>query len=338
MPKRAHMRTLLIFLSALMAASATWMLFRESPDQGLLFGTNPDLPTLTLYTTGLATTAQMPFWTGIQSGEILRKCNIRVHVWKNTDDLRGLLLAGKGDLWLGHTEGFAQAHALNAPVQMLLVSGWRKFYLISRNPTLHALADLSDHELAHAPPGSPGVSVLKALLTKEEANIRFRGLEPRQLALMLLEGKIDSALVPEPLLTSLLLKDPNLFIIANLEDIYGERTQGPRRMPLAGMAVNRHTAVRHPEIIAHILAVVEAEGKGLREDPLAGVDALPEAFSAFIPKEMVRASLVRDLVHVESAWAAREEVLRYLNILMPGWAQGPAAWDTFFWKSTGEKG
>ena len=116
----------------------------QGEDSGsLTFGKDPDLPTLVFHTTGLATTPQIPFWAGVASGEITALCNIRLNLWKDLDSLRAILLAGKGDLWLGHSEGFAQAALHDAPVTLLVVSGWRKFYFLSRAPGDTCLASLA---------------------------------------------------------------------------------------------------------------------------------------------------------------------------------------------------
>ncbi|TWI66957.1 NitT/TauT family transport system substrate-binding protein [Desulfobotulus alkaliphilus] len=320
-----------LILAGVMGIAGAVILFRDAPDQTLVFGNNPDLPTLTFYTSAMATTPQLPFWSAIRKGSILEKCNFRVVLWKNLDDLRGIMLAGKGDLWLGDTEGFARAHGAGAPVRILMISGWRKFYLVSRNPDITSISDLHGRELAAAPPGGPAVSLLRSLKEEHGKKIRFSEMEPRQLALMLMDGRMDTAIVPEPLLTSLLLRDTNLKIIENIEDYYGRRTGGLPRMPIAGMAVHAKTAEKYPELIASLLDILLYEGKKLEEDARDAVHALPEAFSAFIPQEMVTASLERDRVMVKSALEAEQEIRSYLHILMPAFFNGDRS--DFFWQT-----
>ncbi|TYT75554.1 ABC transporter substrate-binding protein [Desulfobotulus mexicanus] len=334
MKKANYIKILLsLIITGLMGIAGAVILFRDTPDKTLVFGNNPDLPTLTFYTSGMATTPQLPFWAGVQKGILLEKCNIRVELWKNLDDLRGIMLAGKGDLWLGDTEGFARAHAAGAPVRILLISGWRKFYLVSRNPDITAISDLQGRELAVAPPGSPAVSVLRSLKNDHEKHIHFSEMEPRQLALMLMDGRTDTAIVPEPLLTSLLMRDKSLKIIENIEDHYGRLTDGPPRMPIAGMAVHAKTAEKYPELIASLLDILLYEGKKLEEDARDAVHALPEVFSAFIPKEMVAASLERDQVLVKSAVEAEQEIRNYLHILMPAFFKNNKDRSDFFWQN-----
>lgn len=305
-------------LALILAVPGGFFILRGGADHSLVFGDNPDLPTLTFYTTGSATTPQLPFWAAVQNGGILESCNIRVRFWKNLDDLRALLLAGKGDLWLGHTEGFAQAHEAQAPVRLLFISGWRKFFLVSTDPGARSLASFYGRELPYAPHGSPAVPVLRALQQEAGESIDFTPHEPQQLALMLISGRIDSALVPEPLVTSLLDKVQDLRIIDSVEDVYGRHTGRPARMPIAGMAVNTLTAKKYPGVIEALTAAVLREARNLEADPQAGVNALPQDFETFMTKDKIRESLQRDFVLTLPAAEVREEIRTYLGFLMPG--------------------
>ncbi|PIE71355.1 MAG: hypothetical protein CSA22_03600 [Deltaproteobacteria bacterium] len=302
---------------AVLAVLAGIGLLGTTPEETLVFGDNPSLPTLTFYTTGLATTPQIPFWAAVDQGEILKHCNLEVKFWKNLDDLRGVLLAGKGDLWLGHTEGFIQARKAGAPVSMLYVSGWRKFYLLTRGRQEGGFSAFAGKELAFAPAGSPAVPVLEALGAEGTDRIRFKPFEPRQLSLMLMSGKLDAAMVPEPLVTRLLSRVEGLVVSGCVEDLYGEATGGLPRMPIAGMAVNRHTAQRLPDTIQAILAAVLQTSKQLEQTGNTGIESLPDAFAAFVDKETVQKSLERDYVHVEAAADVRDEIVQYVGLFMP---------------------
>lgn len=317
---------LLLLPLALLTAAGGYLAWRDSTDTELVFGTRTEVPTLTVYTTGLATTPQFPFWGAVRHGMILQYCNLRVRMWKSVDDLRGLLLAGKGDLWLGHIEGFAQAHAAGAPVRILTVSGWKKFYLLSRDPAVRKLADLNGRELPYAPAGSPAVPILKAVATDAERDIRYRAFEPKQLAVALLRGDIQTALAPEPLVSSLLAKVEGLKIVTSVEELYGRRTGTPPRLPLAGMAVNRHTADHYPQVIELLVYEMMAAAHRLKKNPEQGIDHLPQAFGQFVSRETVRQSLSRDLVLTRPAAEIRTDIEAYLAILNPD-APPPAEGD-----------
>lgn len=327
---------LLLLALAILTTLGGYLAWRGTAGEELVFGTRQDLPTLTFYTTGHATTPQMPFWSAVRYGRILQHCNLRVRLWKGVDDLRGLLLAGKGDLWLGHVDGFYQAHGAGAPVQILTVSGWKKFYLLTKDPAVVKLADLNGRELAYAPAGCPAVAILKAVATPAERDIRYQAFEPKQLALAMLRGDLKTVLAPEPLVTSLLTKVDGLRIAASVEELYGRRTGFPARLPLAGLAVNRHTAEKLPEVIALLVQEMMIASRRLENNPEEGIAALPEAFGQFVSRETVRQSLSRDLVLTRPAAEIPAEIQAYLATLNPrGPSPSPASGglpDDLIWK------
>ena len=280
-------------------------------------GNRPDLPTLTFYTTGLATTPQLPLWAAIARGELKDLCNLEVRQWKDVDDLRGVILAGKGDLWLGHTEGFAQAARQGAPVSILVISGWRKLYLVTREQGCTSLAHFAGRTLAVAPVGSPAVPILQALWPRESPPITFVAQDPNQLALSFMRGKVGSALVPEPLVTVLLDKVPHLKVVQNMEEVYGRLTGGPPRIPLAGLAVNTRTAERHPALMKKLVQVLKENARRLDEDSEPGIKSLPASFAQFISPDMVRRSLTRDLILVEPACGVQKEIATFLGMIYP---------------------
>ena len=313
-----HFRlTITVALALALLAWGIFEMFNGSDRQTLVTGDNPDVPTLVFYTTGLATTPQLPLWAAVDQGKLKGVCNLDVRQWKDVDDLRGVVLAGKGDLWLGHLEGFAQAARHGAPVSVLVVTGWRKIYLVSRDSQCKGLADFAGRELAMTPVGSPAAPILKALWPKDLQPVDLVGFEPKQLALSFMQGKLDSALVPEPMVTVLLHKVPGLRVVQSLEVEYGRLSGGEARVPLAGLAINSRTAQKYPGLADKLTDILAETGRELAKDPEAGIAALPQSFGKFVSQQMVRESLKRDLILVEPACAVKGEIARFLAMVYP---------------------
>lgn len=319
--------------AALMAGAV--LTFREDARRGERLGRRSDLPDLTFFTTPGATAPQIPFWAGWKSGELPRLFNLRVELWKDLDDLHGVLLAGRGDLWLGHLEGFALARRRGAPITLLAVTGWRKFSIVSRRSDVSRLEDFVGKTLPFTPAGSPAVPIMKALVGRDAEGIEFQPHEPRQLSMLMMRGAFDSALAPEPLVTTMLLKIKGLRVVAGLEQVYGERLGRPPRLPIAGIAVNTGTAASHPEIVGALLRTMQEEARRLREEPDQAAASLPDSFSEFVPREIVRASLDRDPILVEPASAVESEIADYFRLIAPELvtADGRLAMDPdFIWR------
>lgn len=277
----------------------------------------PGRTVLSVYTTGQATTPQMPLWKALADGKLTFTPDI--HYWKNLDDLRGLLLSGKGDIWVGHIDGFAQAAMRGAPIRLVSVTGWKKFYLLSSRPDIRSFEDIArlpaGSEIASSPPHSPGAAVMRALEDFGLPEFTYAPYEPKQLSLMAMQGKIDLLLMPEPLVTVLLKKAPHLHIVASIEEEYGKLTGKPAVLPIAGIAVNTNTLKRHPKLADQLEEALKQQETSLQENPALGLTTLPKQFERFIPRHIVLSSLERDVIKIRSALDSKAMILDYLNIL-----------------------
>lgn len=288
----------------------------------LTLNDTPSAPTpgrtvLSVYTTGQATTPQMPLWKALAEGKL--NFTPEIHYWKNLDDLRGLLLSGKGDIWVGHIDGFAQAAMRGAPIRLVSVTGWKKFYLLSSREDIRSFKDISQlskgSEIASAPPHSPGVAIMRALEGDGLPSFSYAPYEPKQLSLMAMQKKVDLLILPEPLVTVLLKKAPHLHIVASIEEEYGKLTGKPAMLPIAGIAVNTETLKQHPMLAEQIEKALKHQETCLKKNPATGLDTLPKEFEKFIPRQMILSSLERDIIQVRSAKESKALILDYLNIV-----------------------
>ncbi len=320
----------LLILLLIICAPGGCFCFDPSESDELERVANKNLPFLTFYTTKLATTPQLAFWQAVEKGRILERCNIRVRFWENLDQLQTAMLAGKGDLWLGHTDSFVMAALQGAPVQLLLTTGWRKFYLVSsRTDRLH-FNDFIGKSLAFTPPGSPAVSVLRSVGHNRFAAISFIPYKPKELMGKLMRGDITTALLPEPLVTRALSSRSDLLPGENVADIYGQYSGHLQGMPLAGIAVNAKTARKYPEIISWIAKETLRQAKILQQAPEKGVKNLPQEFQAVIAKNLVQLSLQREKVYAAYSSSVRLQIEDYMDIISGG-QKNPLP-DCLFWK------
>ncbi len=307
--------------------------FRGSATDDILEGSNQGVPTLDYFTSSQATTPQLPLFAAIKQGRLKDLFNIRVHLWKNPDDLQSILLSGRGDIWLGHTEGFALARSKGAPVRIMLVSGWRKFFIISTRKSITSIDDLKGTKLAYAPPGSPAIPVLRFILKKRAADIQMQPCQGRELHMLLASGRVDAALIPEPIVSMLILKNPSIRVIANLEALYGDAAGTDRIMPIAGFAVNENTAARYPEKISRLAEIILETGKYLDENSQKAHEFFPGYFGTHIPAEVIRESLKRDIFLVKKAGDVKKEIHDYFSIVNPSIRNITETDSKFIWEN-----
>lgn len=285
-----------------------------------------------LYTALTTTTPQMPLWGAVRQGWPQGRA-LRAEYWKNIDDLRGVVLAGKGDLWVGDLDGFAQAAMRGAPVVLLAVTGWRKFYFIGPNDAPADMAGIaeklrsSEQALAVAPQDGPAIGILEETARRGGPSFNLAAMAPQQLMLEALRGAREYALLPEPLASALLAKKPSLRVAANLETEFARLFGGPARLPLVGVAVHADFAKENPELVRGLLTAMQNNAEEFAGDVDKALAVLPEAVLKTLGRSVIAASMERDVILVVPAAAIRNEIKNFLRMTFPSSADARAALD-----------
>ena len=279
------------------------------------------VPAVTFAANPASTTPQLPWLAADADGSLSALLTVRYQDWHTTTELQSLLLAGQGDVWLGHIDGFARARRAGAPVRLVMVTGWRKWALVSRNDAL-TTAELchgkSTLRLPCAPPGSPGLLLLEKILAGRPGQITYDGLEANPLMLRLLSGREDWAFLPEPMVSALLRKDASLRVVTMLEDLHASRCGGPNRLPWAGLACHERLLQAHPELPARLIACLTQAAERLAGMAPAEVAAMwPDRLARDLPRDMLAASLERDVILALPAAAVEPEIKALLAVIAP---------------------
>lgn len=307
---------ILFFLLAIVLVGYLFDLSKRANEE-IILSSNARLPTLTFYTTSGATAPQLAFWAAYQSGELQKIFNVKVVSWKNTEQLKSFVLAGVGDLWLGHTEAFALAKNRGAPVQLLAISAWRKFYFVSKDPIVKSLNDLEGLKVGVTPPGGPAVSIVKAIMDPNKfSKIQFIGNEPEILFNNLKSNKIDGALIAEPFLAIIQSKLSEYNNVINIEQAFGDKFKTSPRLPLAGLAINSNFVKKHPQEVNKLLELLLKQQETINTvtDPFA---LFPKEFPFSFPRAILEKSLKNEILLVKSAREVKDEIIAYLRLIEP---------------------
>ncbi len=313
--KKIILSALLISVISAAAIFGGIKAFKGNNEYFIIEGDDPSLPVLELYTSGQATTPQIALFAAIKEGDLRGLFNLKIFIWKNPDDLLSLVLAGRGDLWIGHTDGFALARFRKAPVQMLLFTSFNKFYIISSE--VKNWKELDGRRIAYAPAGSPAVGLLKMVSAKTSVTVNTEPYQGRELELLVISGKVKTAMIPEPLVSLFLSKNSNMKVITNVEDMFCKVTGTAGKIPIAGIAVNRLTAEKYPEKMAMLQQVILRRSEMLRQEGKNAARYFPSYFEKYIPASIVELSLERESLHAQKAEVLQNDLFRYLETIHP---------------------
>lgn len=271
---------------------------------------------LVIYTAAAATTAQAPLWGAVADGWAAGR-TLDVRTWKDLDDLRGVILAGKGDIWVGHLDGFAQAARRGAPVALAAVTAWsQKFRFLTLEAGVETTAALAAHlgktgeALAVVPQGSPAHAFLQAEGMGGKA-VRMQAMSPQQAGLSLARGTVRHLMVPEPLASALIAKFPVLHRAGSLADLTPAEKAG---LPMAGVAARAGLLTEDPGLVSDLAAKMRAWAERHHGDPGAILAALPADTRAAVGEKVLAESLRFDPLLVVTAADARAAVRRALAV------------------------
>ncbi|MDR2340056.1 MAG: hypothetical protein LBF40_07990 [Deltaproteobacteria bacterium] len=281
---------------------------------------------VSVYTATGATTAALPLLVALRDGWPGVKADVTE--WKNLDDLRALLLAGKGDVWVGHLDAFARAAYRGAPVRLVSVTAWKKFWFVSaplpldegKDPRPPAdIAELAgylsknDLTLTTSPQGGPGPDLLAAIAASGGPAFKASTFPGQQAALELSTGRAVAALLPEPLVSMALLKNPKLVVVGSLEEEFAEAMGGLPRLPQAGVGVNSAFAKAHPKLSQGLQGALTAAGDKIKDLPAYElVGLLPKSTRDALGDKALELSFGRDPIIVQNAKDVAPEIERFL--------------------------
>ncbi|MDR1041997.1 MAG: hypothetical protein LBR80_17885 [Deltaproteobacteria bacterium] len=305
-------------------------------------GSGPRGAVLVYSATG-ATSAALPLLGALEKG--WPGGPVTVEEWKSLDDLKGLVLSGKGDVWVGHLEAFGRAAAMGAAVRLLAVTAWQKFYFVSGpfkiSPQPQAESrrgemarggeawPASPEQLAKyladerlplytAPQSGPASGALARLASLGGAAFDVRSLPMQQVLLELASGRARAALVPEPGASAALSRNPSLRIVGNLEEELAWLAGGLPRLPHAGVALRAGFADANPELadgLKKLMAESAAEFAAM--PPEEAVSHLPKTLIDGMGADVLAASLSRDPIMSVGAADAAPEIMAFLCIAAP---------------------
>ena len=273
-----------------------------------------DSETITVWTNPSATTPVLPLYACASAADF------DFRDWNTTMALQSLLLAGDGEFWIGHLEGFARVYRHGAPIKLLAVTGWRKWQFLSKKADGVFPEDFLRNGIEFAPSDGAGYYLLNALLKEQGVSMEVRPMEMRVALLKALDGRIDSIMLPEPFATTLMSKNLGFKRICSLEDYYGKCRNSASEVPWAGIAVNSEWAERHSEYVERILSEMLAASEFLSQMAPEEVSQFwpsEKAESSGIGRDAVAAALEHDKVKAVPAEDIISEIEDFLKVVAP---------------------
>lgn len=170
--------------------------------------------------------------------QIDNKYNVNYSIENTSDTLATAVMKGKPDIAIVSSNLAAQAYNKGLGYKLVGTTGLGALYLVSTEGDI-AINELGGKEVYNIGSGLTPDIVFKALLKESGINdvtLSYVG-GATELAPAILGGKAKYAVVPEPALTTILNKNPNIKVIASLNDLWKEKFNSESGFPQASLIV-----------------------------------------------------------------------------------------------------
>jgi NitT/TauT family transport system substrate-binding protein len=237
----------------------------------------------------------------------------------NTPDLMvSRILSGEADMAALPINLAANLYNKGLPYNLGAVTGYGLFYIVSSHNEIKDIEDLRGKEIYSVGKGSTPEFVLRYLLNENGINpetdlmLDFKYSQV-ELAPLMISGKVETALLPEPFASIVAAKNKNLHIAVDLQAEWS-RVQPVSNYPISAFVVKEEIFEKYREVIIDFLSLYNKSIEWTNANP-AAVGELSEKYMD-LPAEIISKSLSRlnlDFVH---AAKAQHEVELFLEVLM----------------------
>lgn len=157
----------------------------------------------------------------ISNNKIIADKEVEYKIEKSSDSLVVDMLKREGDIAIVPSNFSSQLYNKGLDYHILGTVGWGSFYLISRE-NIKSLDDLKNREVYTFGKGLTPDIIFQLILNSKELDskdVKINYLtNGNELATLYLSKKINTVVIPEPMLSKVLSKDLTTHIVSNLND------------------------------------------------------------------------------------------------------------------------
>lgn len=177
-------------------------------------------------------------------------------VEKMSDALIVDMLKREGDIAIVPSNFSAQLYNKKLGYKILGTIGWGSFYVVSRD-NINSLEELKGKEVYTFGKGLTLDLIFQSILEKKGINknsIKINYLSSgNEVASLYLGKKVDTIVIPEPMLSKVLSKSPTSTIVANLNDEWKNITNSDLGYPQSTLVIKEEIYETNPKFVKEFI-------------------------------------------------------------------------------------
>lgn len=177
-------------------------------------------------------------------------------VEKMSDALIVDMLKREGDIAIVPSNFSAQLYNKKLGYKILGTIGWGSFYVVSRD-NINSLEELKGKEVYTFGKGLTPDLIFQSILEKKGINknsLKINYLSSgNEVASLYLGKKVDTIVIPEPMLSKVLSKSPTSTIVANLNDEWKNITNSDLGYPQSTLVIKEEIYETNPKFVKEFI-------------------------------------------------------------------------------------
>mgnify|MGYP001026971074 FL=1 len=203
--------------------------------------------------------------------QIDKKYNIEYSIEQSSDTLATSVMKGEPDIAIVPSNLAATAYNKNKQYVIAGTVGWGSFYIGSSDPQVTSVEDLKGKEVYNIGNGLTPDIIAKCILNDKgintDSDINFSYVDGvTELAPIILSGKAQYAVIPEPALSTVQEKNENFKTIINLNDEWKSLNNSEYGYPQATIIIKSDLVNNNKEFVNEVLDRVDESCRWIYEE------------------------------------------------------------------------
>ncbi|HBE78430.1 MAG TPA: hypothetical protein DDW65_11740 [Firmicutes bacterium] len=184
--------------------------------------------------------------------------NTSFEVFKTPDLAVGKLIAGEADIAGLPTSTAAIMYNKGVAVQIAAIIGWGVMYIVGNDHSIKRWTDLKGKEIYVSAKGAISDILLRYLISKNgldpERDVKIQYIASSvELAQLVAAGRVQLAAMPEPWVTEVLEKSPQLKVVLDFQKEWQRLEKQGTAYPQTCIVVRKKFVEEHPEAVRGFL-------------------------------------------------------------------------------------
>lgn len=199
------------------------------------------------------------------------------------------------------------------------INSWGNMYVVGTDESVKSISDLAGKTVAVSQQGATPDVVMRYCLQQagitDSVTLDYTLAAHADLAASVISGGSTIALIPEPFVSNIIDKNPNVKILLDLQQLWGNATGGEPLIAQSAVVVKGSFADEYPTAVSEFVTAQKSSADFANSDPTT-LAALAKTHGVTLPQVAIINGTARCNIDFKTTAEARTQIDSYLNTIL----------------------